>query len=391
MMKVDCRAWAATLCAACLALLPSCGGGDEGSSYVMPDACGRVGNPDFTGPGYGAIGPGGGAVEDTNPSSPTAGVRVEVEPGAWSECWEVQISYASMFDTPDYPDGFVPFERPGPSGAVQIEIGLHNSTGGYYHAPDPLPIKVSFPLANIHPGTLDVYSAYFFTQQAWKIALPNGLTADRLTVETTAHDALWSWGRVDLGEIDFAQYLRPALEAYYGSETLKAIADAQAEIARQAQLQKWQLTCAGLAAAQQFFTQCRDSMANRIDEIQAGLGCGDCNPLTAKFQEELDAYWQVKQLDIALDIADIVTMKDPIDALGLALKPWIKRQQEWLQCLLDPTGCLLNQLYPETACKYDCYFEKVPFEMNVDKALYHGCDWVRGVVEHYRRQKLGCP
>ncbi len=392
MMKVDCRAWAATLCAACLALLPSCGGGDEGSSYVMPDACGRVGNPDFTGPGYGAIGPGGGVVEDTDPSSPTAGVRVEVEPGAWSECWEVQISYASIFDTPDYPHGFVPFERPSPSGAVQIEIGLHNSTGGYYHAPDPLPIKVSFPLANIHPGTLDVRSAYHFDSAngTWRVVLPDELTRERLTVATTVHRELWSWGGVDLGEVDYAQFMKPALENYYGAETLADIKAAFDAIHEQALQWKWQLSCAEFAAAQGFFTGIRDQAWAQVDSLQASLHCGACNPLTVKFQQELDKWWAVKGWGVALDFAGIISMKEPADVLQVALTPWLKNQQQWVQCLFDPVGCVIDELAPDTDCDYECYFSKVPFEMYVEKAVYYGCDWARGIIEFYRTQNLGC-
>lgn len=381
--------------AACIGLLASCGdGGDEGSPDVLPGACARVGNPDFTGPGYGAIGPAGGVVEDTDPSSPVAGVRLEVEPGAWSECWEVHVGYASIFSTPDYPTGYVPFERPGPSGAVEIEIGLHNSSGGFFPAPDPLPIKLSFPMGNIHPDTLDIRSAYFFDRatQAWRIVLPEGLTRERLTVSTSAHDALWSWGRVDLGEIDFDQHLKPALEAYYGAETLAAIAAAQEDLRRQAEQQRWQLTCAGLAGAEAFFAKARDNAAAAIDRIQAGLGCGPCNPLSEKFQEEFEEYWQVKRWEIGLDMASFISMRKPGDVLELAMKPLIKDQQEWLQCVLDVQGCIFNQLYPDTACDYECYFSRVPsLEMNLDKAVYYGCDWVRGIVDRYGALHMSPP
>jgi hypothetical protein len=381
--------------AACAGLLASCGGGDEGGSPdILPDACGRVGNPDFTGPGYGAIGPGGGVVEDTDPSSPVAGVRLEVEPGAWSECWEVHVGYASIFSTPDYPTGYVPFERRGPSGAVEIQVGLHNSTGGFFRAPDPLPIKLSFPMSNIHPATLDIRSAYFFDRanQKWRVVLPGALTRERLAVTTTAHDALWSWGRVDLGRIDFTEHMKPALEAYYGTETLAAIAAAQDDIRHQAEKRQWQFTCAGLAGAQAFFASTRDAAAANIERIQASLGCGPCNPLTEQFQKEFDEWWEVKRWSVALDFAGIVTMKEPGDVLQVALTPLIKDQQEWVQCLFDVVGCVIDQLAPDTHCDYECYFRKVPSaEMNLDKAVYYGCDWVRGTIERYRTQIMSPP
>ncbi len=376
----------------CLVLVASCGS-EGGGEAGLPAPCARVGNPDFTGPGYGVIGPAGGAVEQTDRSSEVAGVRVEVAPGAWKDCWEVRIGYATIFETPDYPRGYVPFGRPGPSGAVDVAIGL-STLEGFERAPGPLPIQISFPMQGIHPEVLDVRSAYFYDSQgqSWRIVLPGALTRERMTVATTAHDVLWSWGRVDLGEVDFEQHMKPALAGYYGNETLTAIQNALDTIRNESLRERWELSCAGLGAAQAFFTSARDRAAADIDRIQASLGCGPCNPLSEQFQEELEEWWKVKRWDVALDLSGLVTMRKPADVLQVALTPLIEDQQEWVQCLFDPLGCALDLVTPETACDYECYFKKVPsLQMNVDKGVYHACDWLRGIVERYRTRVMDPP
>jgi hypothetical protein len=379
--------------AASLALVVSCGNRDEDGWPAMPAPCDRIGHADFTGSGHGAIGPGGGVVEVTDPSSPVAGVRVEVAPGAWNECLEVRIDYATIFETPNYPAGYVPFERPRVSGAIEISVGLSTQTR-FERVHQPLPIAISFPLQKIHPETLDIRSAYFYDAQAetWRIVLPRALTRQRLTIETSTHDALWSWGRVDLGEVDFERHVRPALERYHGTETVAAIEAALDEIRRQAVEQRWALTCGGLLAARGFFTACRDAAAVRIDALQANLGCGACNPLSEQFQEELEAWWQVKKWSVMLDLSSIVTMRSGKDVASVALTALLKDQEEWVQCLFDPIGCALDQLAPDTACDYECYFSKVPsLPMNVNKGVYHACDWIRGVIERYRTQTMSPP
>jgi hypothetical protein len=359
---------------ACSVLLAACGGGaGESSDGGLPSTCDRAG----------AIGPAGGVVEDTDPTSPTAGVRVEVAPGAWKECWEVRVSYAWIFETPDYPAGFVPFERPGPSGSVEIAIGLTTSTG-FYRAPDPLPIQISFPMGAIALDTLDIRASYFYddTQGAWRVVLPQALSPDRLTISTTAHDELWSWGRIDMGEVDFARYVAPAMEGYYGGDTLAAIQAAIDDLRRQALERNFQLTCAGLAAAEGFFVSARDGAASRVQQLQLGLGCGDCNPLTERFQEERDLYLSLN-LGFELVSSTVDLIFPPKRAIELALIPLQNVAEDML---LDAFIGTLG-----LACDYDCYYENVPMALHLNVAMYYGCDWVAKAIDHYSVAYKGCP
>jgi hypothetical protein len=65
-----------------LGLLSTVSACDDEPPRALPDACDRVGHPDFTGPGYAVIGPQGGVIEETDPTSPLAGVNVAVYYGS---------------------------------------------------------------------------------------------------------------------------------------------------------------------------------------------------------------------------------------------------------------------------------------------------------------------
>ena len=171
-----------------VALIAVCGGPE--AAPPLPEPCDRVGHPDFTGSGYGAIGPEGGMIEVTDPLDRLAGVRVEVPQGAWDECREVRIRYQSMFDTPDYDDGFMPFERPRPTGSVDVQIGLTTSPdGNFVRTSKPLPFTLSFPLDIPVVATADAaaIAAAFYTDAAhssWHMKFPTTRDDARLSIET---------------------------------------------------------------------------------------------------------------------------------------------------------------------------------------------------------------
>jgi hypothetical protein len=374
------KSFAPSVIVGLLATVPAC---DNESRYALPDPCDRVGNPDFTGPGYGAIGPEGGVVEQTDPTSRLAGVRVEVPAGAWDECWEVSIQYSSIFSTPDYPDGFVPFERPDPSGAVDIQIGL-STTRGFYAAPDPLPIQLSFPMDDIEPKEPEVRAAYFFDdqQQTWRIVFPGALSPERVTIETSVHDVLWSWGLVDVGEVDYDEYLAPAMEDYFGGDAITEIEARLDEIRQDALEQDFEFDCDGLLALAEWVQVIQQGVYDEIQTLQQNLGCGDCNPLSEKFEEERDRWWQVRQWEIVFGIADM--MFPPKKAIELVSFPLVNAAQN---LLLDAAVGALN-----LTCDFDCYYDKVPYlTMTVLEGVYYGCGMATYIIYVYRDVELECP
>jgi hypothetical protein len=373
---MDCKRLALLVLLGLLSTVSAC---DDEPPRTLPSPCERVGHPDFTGPGYGVIGPQGGVVEETDPSSPLFGVRVEVPAGAWDECWEVYIQYESIFSTPDYPDGYVPFERPDPSGAVQIEIGL-STLSGFYPAPDPLPIQLSFPMDGIQAQAVDVRAAYFFDdeRQTWRIVFPRTMSTDRLWVASSSHAQLWSWGLINIDEVDFDQHVAPAMEDYYGSETWAEVQAAIDEIYRQGLEQQDLLVCAGLDFAEGFFIGAREAAGDNVQELQVSVGCGDCNAVSAEFYEEFVDYIK---LNIQAMLAEMFVDVIPGGLVTFPLK--LAAFAMWMS---------IEAAIDNLACDYDCFFSRAHPLIYVNVAVYYGSEGILEVIDRYRNSDyITCP
>ena len=360
------------LCVAA-ALLASCSG-ESGP----PTICDRIGDPNYNGEGHGVIGPAGGTVQ--GPSwSVTAGVRVEVTPGAWTQCQEVRVQYEGIFDTPDYPDGYVPFERPYPSGSVRIEIG-QTTDKGFVPASASLPIKISFPMNIIHPKALATRAAFFYDDGAktWRIAFSNEMTADRMAITTSAWDKLWSWGSVDMTEVDFDQHLAPAYRDFYGASTWDAMQAAILKKYEEAKQNQWRLDCASIQAAATFFLSGADVAYARVDAIQKTYGCGSCNPLSKQYQEGLYEYSMAQaKLDMIFSVTDMFPMKKVVELAMIPVQMGVEK------IVIDRLGL---------ACDYECFaMHAIPDsgEIGVYSMLYRGCNLLGGFIIWYGAS-IGC-
>jgi hypothetical protein len=378
MSKALCLAVAAAL----LALLSSCSDGPTRQEDFDP--CDADSLRTYSSSVAGVIGPKGGSVEVTHAGSSALGVRVEVPPGAWSKCYHVVIRYESLFDTPDYPDGFVPFERPGPSGSVEVMIGRDSSTG-FVRTTDPLPFKLSFPMKDIHPEDFEIRAAYYYddAQKTWRIVAPSALGADRLTVSTGVHDKLWSWGRVNLADIDFAKHMKPAMEAYLGSSTWAAIEAKLEEAYRKDIEQQDLLTCAGLKVAQGVLVAAKDTAAKNVNYERAKLDaehhCGGCDPLAKDFIADLAAWLKLK----------IATVVAKMAAKGIKGGGWIGL------ALKLSAYCIWLGLEAKLAaadCDYECYFKNASLELHLYTAMYWASYGTSKVIDLYRSSgKISCP
>jgi hypothetical protein len=325
------------------------------------------------------IGPAGGTLVETE-NSEIAGLKITVLPGAWKKAWRVSLDYRGIFDTPNYPDGFVPFQRPDPSGSVAIKIA--DATTGLPPS-EPLPMKISFPLDKIRPAKaeLDVRSAFFYdrTQGDWSVVFPREATEKSLVVETSRSDLLWAWGYVSIGELDYDLYLKPAMDTFYGADVTAAIEQKFAQIRAEAEQRNWAYSCIGLAAAKGFVTGLKQEAYNNLDALQASYGCGPCNPLTAEFDEGFQKYWEVARWEIGLDVAGL--MFPPKKALELVADPLLNVAQD----------AIFDALKPNTPCDYDCYFEHTDAKIYVLMAVYYGSDWVIKVIDWVRTDVVEPP
>jgi hypothetical protein len=297
--------------------------------------------------GFGIIGPDGGTVEVTDPDDPLYGVSVSVPTGSWSACWEVGITYTSIFSTPDYPDGYVPFERPMPTGAVELHI-FRWTPDTAYDAPDSMYVEVSFPLQRLQRNDLELYSAFFVdaAQTTWRIKFPDNVADSVLTVQTRAWRRQWSWGRVDLAEIDFEEHLEPALEDRVGTETwneIKATVDSVYEAAMRA---TWEpITCIALDFAEGLFLEFQNYSKDMVNAIQGSIPCGGCDATTMAFYQELVQY---VRLNIEYMIVEMFTdavpgRAWPLKLAGFAMMGSLLAAMEALECDYE---CLVKRAPP---------------------------------------------
>jgi len=327
----------------------------------------------FEGPdvdGFGVIGPNGGVVKVTDPDDPLVGLEVSVPAGVWSACWEVGIVYQSIFSTEDYPDGYVPFERPMPTGSVEIVIYRWTPDTSYY-APDSMHVEVSFPVHQLPRNELEMFSAFFYdsTRSTWRVKFPDAIDESLLTVHTRAWNRPWSWGRVDLAEIDFEQHIEPALEERVGTETwneIKATVDSVYEAAMRA---RWEpITCFALDFAEGLFIGFKDYSADAVRAIQSGLGCRNCDATTMEFYSELVEYVRLNiQFMIVEMFTDMIPGRLwPIKLAGFAMM-----------------GSLLAAM-DNLACDYDCLVERAPPPFYVYTAGYWFSSLVVEGIQRFR-------
>jgi hypothetical protein len=351
--------------------------GPDDSEY-SDDPC----SPDyFQGPdvdGFGVIGPAGGVVRVTDPDDPLVGLEVSVPVGAWNACWEVGITYTSIFSTEDYPDGYVPFERPGPTGSVEVVV-YRWTPDTSYSAPDSMYVELSFPVHRLQRNELELFSAFFYDDAgaSWRVKFPDAIDDSLLTVQTRAWSQPWSWGRVDLAEIDFEEHLVPALEDRVGTETwneIKATVDSVYEKAMRA---TWEpITCIALDFAEGLFIGFQDYSADAVRAIQSGLQCRDCDATTMEFYQELVEY---VRLNIEFMIVEMFTDAIPGRAWPLKLAGFAMM------------GSLLAAM-DNLACDYDCLVERAPPPFYVYTAGYWFSYLVVEGIQRFRNSGyINCP
>jgi hypothetical protein len=358
------------------AVLLSCG--DTGDPEFSDDPC----NPNYPEmvdvDGFGVIGPAGGTVAVTDPDDPLFGLEVSVPAGAWTACWEVGIVYRSIFSTEDYPDGYVPFERPMPTGSLDLTI-FRWTPDTSYDAPDSMYVEISFPVAQLTRNDLELFSAFFYDDPgaSWRVKFPDAIGDSLLTVRTSAWRRRWSWGRVDLAEIDFEEHLEPALADRVGTETWNEIKGTVDSVYDAAMRARWEpITCIALDFAEGLFTEFENYSRDMVVAIQSTLQCRDCDATTMAFYEELVEY---VRLNIQYMIVEMFTDAIPGRAWPLKLAGFAMM------------GSLLAAM-DNLACDYDCLVERAPPPFYVYTAGYWFSYLVVEGIQRFRSSGfITCP
>jgi hypothetical protein len=323
--------------------------------------------------GIGEIGPAGGVVEETDPTSPVAGVKVRVPAGAFKQTWWVSIRYAGILATPDYPDGFVPFERPGPTGSVIIDV-FDPATNA--RPSGPLYMEIVFPLGKLVPGPLDIASAFYHDADAqWRIRLPDDTSTDALTVKTDRSHVAWSWGLVDMETIDYQKYVAPALAERHGAQAVTDVEAKMREIAAQLEGVPGGVdVCATLDAAEPILISLRDELSAQLDLYQVAIDCGVCDVKSVEFKEELAEYIKLNLEALLFDtLADITPTKLlPLKLGFMLLSLQAELAAKDLACDFE---CFIKDpmLLPMLPSLVGYYFSLAGLDIVAITRIYYGC------------------
>lgn len=323
------------------ALLVSCG--DDGPSDVEPDTD--------------CIGSAGGTVAVTDTTDLLHGVSFHVEPGAWQDCWYVYLYYVSTFSTPNFPDGIEGYEG-WLTGSVELEIG-HGVQNQWVDAPDGLEFELTFPRRGLTEGPGEKLMAFRYDDEAglYRLAVPVRTDESSLTVKGRHHRQLWTWGKVDLGEVDFDTYLAPAMAELHGAGAWLEI---QAELQRlqdEALASQHAFTCEALQIGRGALLAAGEAAAENVRLIQDSLHgrCGNCDATTAGFYDELEEYLKLQGEYWLTDMFLGSSRNTLVKIYGLFM-----------------CGYLQFKMY-ELGCNFECFAEAMQVDFYVQLGLCGAC------------------
>lgn len=171
-----------------ITILASCGGGDE-EDEEMATSWEKV------------IGPEGGTVEVTESYSPIYGMKIEIPAGALAEPATIIISEPESTELLDaLPTGLIGY----------YAVTISSDT------PFLQDVKITFPIQGIPGNDGEVLSAFYYqtSNGSWTIVPSIQINENQLIIETD-HLSLWSWGIVNLEEVE-QETVTTAIDEFFG-------------------------------------------------------------------------------------------------------------------------------------------------------------------------------
>lgn len=324
------------------ALLGSCG--DDGPADVPDDGD--------------CIGRAGGTIAVTDTLDALAGVSFHVPAGTWDDCWSVVMLYQSTFSTPNFPDGLEGYEG-WLTGGIDLEIGRQDG-GEWTQAPDSLDFELTLPLRDLTTQLGEKIVAFRYDEAAglYRLVLPVRQDEHSITVRGHHTRQLWTWGKIDLGEIDFETYLTPVMEELHGVGGWLEIRAELERLQAQAVADQNAITCTALQIARAAFVGARDAAADNVRAIQDGLSsrCGTCDALSSVFYEDLGEY-------IKLQVGSYLVDLFFGESRSLLLKLYSVIMCTYLDYCAD-----------QLPCDYECFAEAVDLDFFINLSMYYASE-----------------
>ena len=332
------------------------------------------------------IGPEGGMVDIyDHPDAPSdlGGFQLVVPAGAWSECWEVEIASTTYgFDTPSYPSGFVPAARD-PEGSIELAIFRQTEAGGRVYAPDSMYMELQFPLKNIPVEERGYVFAFMFDDAAmdWRLLLPDAATSSRFIVHSSNWKRQWSFGSIDLADVDIQRYLTPAMVDRIGSVAWSRIRASIDSVYDEAVSQTSVLSCFGLNVLEGFFVSARNRSATALQTLNTQANCGACDATTKLFWDEWRQYANDKSTEMILDMVLDVAGGPGGNALDYLIDETVGLV----------TGELMDLIFVgDYSCDYECFFDATDWTFFFFLAVYEATPYIIDGIDWYRQTFTTC-
>jgi hypothetical protein len=294
------------------------------------------------------VGSEGALLQVEDPESSCHGVTVEVPAGVFPESRTFYIAHdrLNVTTTPWLPPGFS-------SGPRRREGAFDLKVAG--DPPYDVELTMTFPVSDITAETGEVVCAFYHDRDAdrWRFVMPETNDGSTITVVTN-YRRTWNWGKVDVSKLD-QEYLEPALVERFGASSWQELVDAAQSVADDIENENISLSCASMRALQSgLLESLKQGAATRLEAHADALGstCGECDPTSQQFIDELREY-----IDIKIDTALLELFADNVDNVVLEL-------------LFRLEILVLDFEARALACDYGCVHDERGFSIWLDLGVY---------------------
>lgn len=310
-------------------LVGGCGDGDGGPPLEQTTRVEKV------------IGPEGGTVEVTDPSSEIYGVKVEIPAGALAE--ETTIIIEETRYAPSLPTGLT-------SGNPIVNLSPDT--------PFLKDIEITFPIQNIPNGDEEILCGFYWdTDNAnWIVVPPEQINDNEMIIKTN-HISLWRWGTVLLNEVETETVTAWMEDMFDDWSQLQTIVEDQLEPFTSA-IQDWE---------NWVYCDNQDAILSLLDFMAQGA--------EERIAEYLESVWDVckicdsENVCVNCDARELI-IGQPVEWLEIEIEIYMTELQ-----LSEVLGEILGKMvawvqYEEAihslGCDYRCILENGNFDFYTD-------------------------
>lgn len=234
-------------------------------------------------------------------------------------------------------------------------------------APEPLEFELTFPLRDLTADQGWKIMAFRYDEAAgvYRLVVPLRVGDGSLTVKARHHTQLWTWGKVDLEEVDFDTYLAPVMAELHGEGGWLEIQAELNRLAEEAVAERRALTCEALRIVGASLLAAGETAADNVRAIQDALQgrCGVCDATTSQFYDELAEYLKLRVGQFVYDFFLGNSGNVLVKIYGLVMSGY------------------MEYLVWQLQCDYECFVDEVDVAFYVQLGIHFTCRVMAGLID----------